>query len=61
MATDGRSDDRAAASTPPTTPPSEAPAPMRAMARLAECGSQRSLTSDQKPDTRVAPKNAMYR
>ena len=47
--------------TPPTTPPAVAPVPMPPTTRRAVYGSNRSLTSDQKPETRAPPKAATWR
>ncbi len=49
------------ASIPPATPPSEAPSAMSPITRRAVWGSKRSFMSDQKPETTVAPKTAMWR
>ncbi len=46
---------------PPSTAPALAPAPTGPSARFAECGSNRSPISSQKPDTSVAPNTATCR
>ena len=57
----GTSPETAQVNMPPATPPSEAPSVTSPITRRAVCGSKRSFMSDQKPDTTVAPKAAMWR
>ena len=47
------------ARTPPTTPPSVPPPAMHVTARLPVCGSNLSLTNDQKAEITDAPKSAV--
>ncbi len=57
----GRTCEATHASAPPAMPPAVAPVPMRPTTLRAVCGSKRSFTSDQKPETKAPPNAETWR